>query len=287
MWPLLLINIAVCVAVVLKILTILQSLVWAERYGATYRERLEELRGASRMRTPTLEELVAKIADLEPERVKPFGLAETTGSLAAARYIQSSSKYMRAKGHLLRTAVRSFNFPLMALVGATIVTITGLRAEVVSGAAVLIVSARLTALLMIVGILILAVNATVLYSRVGMYALAFDRPLKYVRNKNLNLFMTEVITITGLAMCTLLIDASTLSLFVNTGAKFANADLSGLGNLFNDLYHAAMTFIFSTQLEPISFWSKLLVLLFSLQGVSILILTFAALTSSVPIRQSQ
>jgi hypothetical protein len=61
------VNFVISAAVALKILVILQSLAWADRYGETYRARLDELRTIYH-RTPTLEELVARSVIFSPKK---------------------------------------------------------------------------------------------------------------------------------------------------------------------------------------------------------------------------
>jgi hypothetical protein len=128
----------------------------------------------------------------------------------------------------------------------------------------------------------LTVEATVNYARVGNYATAFQDPLRFVNKRPFSKFTTEVLFLLILGLCAVYIDSAVVNFAAASGGDFGVSGLSGVRGLFTDIYHATMTFIFSTQLTPGDSVARLVVLLISAQGVGLLILTLAAFSSTVP-----
>lgn len=122
--------------------------------------------------------------------------------------------------------------------------------------------------------------ATSDYARLGNYATAFQDPLRFVNKRPFSKFTTEVLFL--LILCAVYIDSAVINFAAAVGANFGVPGLSGPSALFVDIYHATMTFIFSTQMDPADTIARLTVLLISAQGVGLFILRLAAFSSAVP-----
>jgi hypothetical protein len=142
--------------------------------------------------------------------------------------------------------------------------------------------ARFNAVVLIAIPVMLAAEATLHYAQVGLYALSFHLPLRYVNAPALNNFADELVLLIGLTLCALFVDAAAINVESMIGGSFSTDGLAGLSSLFSDVYHAFMTFIFSTQLEPSNVWGQTTVILISLQGIGLLVLALAAFTSASP-----
>jgi hypothetical protein len=277
-------NAVYLAVLILKLVVMYLHLPWVYVHGRAYRRLLDNLR--QREESVELSDLYEEVLSLGPDRIWPFGVNEFKARVLWRRHLESPSITRRLRGCLLIVGLLLFHTVGLSLIGALLLIVTGatqsdwLTTEI---GAVIATLALLNSVLLMTVLLLLAVEASLHYAQMGLYAFGFYRPLSYINAPRVNTFADELAILVGLTMCALFVDAAALNAQSTIGGSFSTEGLAGIGGLFSDAYHAFMTFIFSTQLEPSNTWGQVTVILISLQGIGLLVLALAAFTSTSPI----
>jgi hypothetical protein len=277
-------NVVYLAALILKLVVMYLHLPWVYVHGRAYRGILDDLR--QQKGDVGFSDLYAAVLSLGPDRIWPFGVNEYKARALWRCHLESPSIARRMRGYLLIVELLLFHVVGLSLIGAVLLIVTGatlsgwLSTEV---GPLIAWIARVNSILLIAIPVLLAVEANLHYAQVGIYAFGFHRPLRYVNGPRANNFVDELAILISLAVCGVFVDAVAISAQSTIGRSFDTDGLAGIGGLFSDAYHAFMTFIFSTQLEPSNTWGQGTVILISLQGIGLLVLALAAFTSASPI----
>ena len=277
-------NAAYLAALVLKLVVMYLHLPWVYVHGRAYRRLLDNLR--QQEEKVELSDLYEEVLSLGPDQIWPFGVNEFKARIRWRRHLEAPSVTRRLRGCLLIVGLLLFHTVGLSLIGALLLIVTGTTQsdwgtrEIEPVIATL---ALLNSVLLMTVLLLLAVEASLHYAQMGLYAFGFYRPLSYINQPRVNTFADELAILIGLAMCSLFVDAVAINVQSTIGTSFNTDGLTGIDGLFSDAYHAFMTFIFSSQLEPGNVGGQVTVILISLQGIGLLVLALAAFTSTSPI----
>jgi hypothetical protein len=280
-YALLVLNAIYLAGLLLKLAAMCQHFPWVYANGRGYRRVLDDLR--QRKNTVDMSELYKEVASLSADRIKPFGVNDFKARVLWRRHLESPYLTRRAKGYMWLIGLTLFHVVALAWIGAVVLIVTGTtqsRWNTTAAGPVVAQVALLNSILLITIPLFLAIEANLHYAQVGIYAFGFHRPLSYINEPHVNTFADELAILTSLATCAIFVDGVALNVQSTIGRSFNPDGLTGLSGLFSDAYHAFMTFIISTQLEPANPWGQVTVILISLQGVGLLVVALAAFTST-------
>jgi hypothetical protein len=277
-------NAVYLAALILKLVVMYRHLPWVYEHGRAYRRLLDNLR--EQEEKVDLSDLYEEVLSIGPDRIWPFGVNDYKARVRSRRHLEAPSMARRLRGYMLIVGLLLFHVIGLSLVGAVLLIVTGTSQSAwatAEGGLVLAWIALANSILLITIPVFLAVEASFHYAQVGLYAFSFHRPLSYINEPRVNTFADELAILVGLAVCAIFVDGVAINAQSTIGRSFDTDGLAGIGGLFSDAYHAFMTFIFSTQLEPSNAWGQGTVILISLQGIGLLIVALAAFTSTSPV----
>jgi len=288
--------IAVVALSLYKLCVVVKHVRWIHRRGADYGARLVGLRTYRQYLTAagsppaalTDADIHAELMDpaLNGDAVALLGFKEFKGRARAEGLRHATNRGARLAGRALTAAIWVFDFVRVGLVSGIVVLLAGVLLPDTGQEGLLRWTGAAVCLVLELTVLVICAEATVNFASMGSYALAHHDPIRFVDDPQPSRFIAELNTLVGLALAAVFIDAVTLSFIGNAQlATFADHDLLGWDGVLASLYHAAMTFIFSTQLEPSSPLAMLYVLVVSLQGIAVLVVAVAAWSGATPVNK--
>jgi hypothetical protein len=276
-------NVLYLAGLLLKLVVMFWHFPWVYVNGRRYRALLDNLRQQEAEVSHT--DLYEAVLSLGPDRIWPFGVNEFKARALWRRHRESPYLAKRLRGYLLIVELLLFHVIGLSWIGAVLLIVTGITQPdwlMTEVGHVLATVALLNSILLITIPLLLPAEAIFHYAQVGLYAFSFHRPLSYINEPRVNTFADELAILIGLATCAVFVDAAAINAQATIGRSFYTDGLAEVGGLFSDAYHAFMTFIFSTQLEPSNTLGQGTIILISLQGIGLLVIALAAFTSTSP-----
>lgn len=268
----------------LKLAAVIVNLGWFIKHGQEYRRRLDKIRNPSKQgisRSGTLEVYHILNSMGGAGKALVVGINEV-----GLRYRLEMEEYnpthrSPAKRLGLRALLFMFDFPSIALVGGLSLVIAVQSLDTPNSRVPITTIGAVLVTLLISVMTVLNVEATVHHACIGRYAHSFINTGNYLRGLERNRLLREIGIVAGQVLATVFVATIAVVYLANVGIPITPGFIGvGVEGFFDGAYLSAMTFIFSTPIEPLSWYSKAFVLVTSIQGGLLLLLSLAVMIDS-------